>query len=372
MKFTISRDPLHAALAAVARAVEASTIPILANALLQTSGEALLLRASDLDIEILARAAAKIEGGGEITVSARALRDIVAKMSAGADIGFELDDARLIIRSGRARFVLQTLPAADFPDFAAVAATHSFAISAKALGALIDACACAISTEETRYYLNGIFIHIPESAKRLRFVATDGHRLALVEGPEAAGAEGMPAIIVPRKAIAEIARLAAKAEGDVEIALSSAKLAATFADGTRLTTKLIDGTFPEYSRVVPYANPLHATADRALLAAALDRVATITSARGGAVKLTVRDATLTLSVVNPDAGESRDEIEVDVLADGDGDEIEIGFNARYLAEILAAVAADRVTLDLASPADPTLIHSADGGDSKFVLMPLRV
>jgi DNA polymerase-3 subunit beta len=273
------------------------------------------------------------------------------------------------IRSGRSRFMLQALPEGDFPDLAAGDLPHRFALPAGDLKRLIDKTQFAISTEETRYYLNGIFFHTLDAGNGpvLRAVATDGHRLARVEMPAPQGAQGMPGVIVPRKAVAEIQKLVENGEEAIDIELSSAKVRLTFG-GVVLTSKLIDGTFPDYQRVIPQGNDKQLVVERADFAKAVDRVSTISSERGRAVKLALNEGRLTLSVNNPDSGSATEEIEVDY----DAPALDIGFNARYLLDITSQLDGDTALFKLADPGSPTLIQDRDGAPALYVLMPMRV
>ena len=381
MNLIITRADLIRAIGHAQRVVERrSTIPILSNLLLTAKGGTLAVKATDLDIEVSTRAAADVATPGSITVPAHLLHDIARKLPEGADVALALspDGATMTARSGRSRFTLQTLPAHDFPDITSDELPCAFAIAAQDLASAIADTEFAISTEETRYYLNGIYLHTLEvdGAMRLRAVATDGHRLARAEMPCPAGAEGMPFVIVPRKAVGEIAKLVDKATGEVRLALGPNRLRIDVGgDGeaadVTLVTKLIDGTFPDYTRVIPQGNSRRAVLDIQALLAATDRVSTISSDRGRAVKLAFADGRLTLSVNSPDSGSADEEVE----ADYDGDPFEIGFNARYLADILGVLirrGADTVLIRMNSPGDPTILQSRDGADLLTVLMPMRV
>jgi DNA polymerase-3 subunit beta len=273
------------------------------------------------------------------------------------------------IRSGRSRFMLQALPESDFPDLAAGDLPHRFTLSASDLKRLIEKTQFAISTEETRYYLNGIYLHTLDvgGSLMMRAVATDGHRLARVELAAPTGSEGMPGVIVPRKAVAEIVKLVEDGSENVTVELSSAKVRLTF-DGVVLTSKLIDGTFPDYQRVIPAGNDKILVVERGDFAKAVDRVSTISSERGRAVKLALGDGRLTLTVNNPDSGSATEEIEVDY----DSAPIDIGFNARYLLDILHQIEGDLVEVHLADAAAPTLLRENDKAPALYVLMPMRV
>jgi len=304
-------------------------------------------------------------------VPAHMIYDIVRKLPEGSQIVLDSsgDRASLTIRAGRSRFSLQTLPESDFPDLAAGEMTHKFSVPAKDLKRLIDKTQFAISTEETRYYLNGIYLHVATSGKtqRLRAVATDGHRLAQVELDAPKGAEGMPGIIVPRKTVGEVQRLIEDLDAEVAIELSQSKIRFTIGDVV-LTSKLIDGTFPDYGRVIPAGNDKTLIVDKPDFEAAVDRVSTVSSERGRAVKLALSAGKLILTVTNPDSGSATEELEVEY----DADALDIGFNSRYLLDIAAQIEGEVAVLRLADPGSPTLIQDKDSKGALYVLMPMRV
>lgn len=381
---TLHRNDLLRALGHAARVVERrNTIPILSNLKLTAAKGQLTITATDLDIEIVTGAEAELEGKpGACTVPAHTLHDIARKLPETAEIAitFGEQEGRATLRGGRARFTLQTLPPEDYPDLQAASgeASATFSLPASDLAGLIARTEFAISTEETRYYLNGIYLHaVPASdalpagceGGALRAVATDGHRLARATTPLPAGADGMPGIIIPRKALGEIARLAKEAgESEARLAIWPNRIVAHIA-GATLASKLIDGTYPDYARVIPAGNPLRATIVKEDFARALERVSTMASDKGRAVRLAFQDNTLRLSVRNPDAGEAQDEIEVDY----DGAPIEIGFNSRYLLDILATLPAAQALMRLDDPSTPTIL-AEPGREAELlcVLMPMRV
>jgi DNA polymerase III subunit beta len=372
MKVTVERTELLKSLSHVHRVVERrNTIPILANVLIRAERSKLAFKATDLDLEVVESTPAEVSPGGATTVPAHMLYDIVRKLPEGAQIVLEAtgDRAGLSIRAGRSRFTLQTLPESDFPDLAAGELSHQFALGAAELKRLIDKTQFAISTEETRYYLNGIYLHTSGTGNDivLRAVATDGHRLAQVELPAPAGAVGMPGIIVPRKTVSEVQRLVQDTDQEVAVELSSAKIRFTI-NGVVLTSKLIDGTFPDYTRVIPAGNDKQLEVDKAAFEAAVDRVSTISSERGRAVKLSLSPGRLVLSVTNPDSGSATEELE----AVYESDPIDIGFNSRYLLDIAAQIEGDVAVLRLADPGSPTLIQDKDAKGALYVLMPMRV
>jgi DNA polymerase III subunit beta len=372
MKVTVERTALLRSLGHVHRVVERrNTIPILANVLVKAEKAGLNLKATDLDLEVIETIAAEVAPGGSTTVPAHMFYEIVRKLAEGSQVVLESasDRAVLAIRAGRSRFTLQTLPESDFPDLAAGDMTHKFTLSAADLKRLIDKTQFAISTEETRYYLNGIYLHVAGSGKTatLRAVATDGHRLAQSDLALPAGAAGMPGVIVPRKTVIEVQRLIEDSEAEIAIQLSTAKIRFSIGD-VLLTSKLIDGTFPDYARVIPSGNDKELVVDKKDFEAAVDRVSTVSSERGRAVKLSLTGGKLVLSVTNPDSGSATEELEVKY----DADPIDIGFNSRYLLDIAAQLDGEAAVLKLADPGSPTLIQDKDAKGALYVLMPMRV
>ena len=372
MRVTVERAALVKALGHVHRVHERRTpIPIMSNVLLRSDAGGLKLKATDLDLEVIETAPAEVSQPGATTVPAHTLHDIVRKLPDGAQVSLETsgDSGSMLLRSGRSRFTLQALPESDFPDIAAGDMSHRFSIDAAALRRLIGKSQFAISQEETRYYLNGIFAHTIEAQGEtvLRMVATDGHRLARVEAPAPAGSHGMPGVIIPRKAVNEIQKLIETHDGEAQVELSATKIRVTVGP-TVLTSKLIDGTFPDYQRVIPTGNDKRLVVDRDAFSAAVDRVSTISSERGRAVKLSVADGRITLSVTNPDSGSATEEVE----ADYDASPLDIGFNARYLLDITAELDGDTTLFKLAEPGSPTIIQDRENAPALYVLMPMRV
>ena len=372
MKVTVERAELLKSLGHVHRVVERrNTIPILANVLIKAERAKLSFKATDLDLEITDSIAAEVGPGGSTTVPAHMFYEIVRKLPDGAQIVLEAsgDRAVLAIRAGRSRFTLQTLPESDFPDLAAGDMVNTFKLAAGDLKRLIDKTQFAISTEETRYYLNGIYLHTAGSAKAatLRGVATDGHRLAQIDLALPSGATGMPGVIVPRKTVGEVQRLIEDSDAEVTVELSQGKVRFTIGDVV-LTSKLIDGTFPDYARVIPLGNDKELTVDKKEFEQAVDRVSTVSSERGRAVKLSLSNGKLMLSVTNPDSGSATEEIEVEYGSEP----LDIGFNSRYLLDIAAQIEGEAAVLKLADPGSPTLIQDRDAKGALYVLMPMRV
>jgi len=374
MKFAIERAVLVKAIAQAQSVVERrNTIPILGNVLIEATPEGVTFRATDLDTEIVDRAPAQVERPGATTVSAVMLNEIARKLPDGALVAMSLDaaTARLTVQAGRTTFSLATLPREDFPVMASSEYASNFSAPAGALKRLFDKSQFAVSNEETRYYLNGVYMHVAsgEDGPRLRCVATDGHRLARIDGPLPEGAEDMPGVIVPRKTVAELLKLLGQAGAEEPIAVSVSETKCRFATPqVTLTSKVIDGTFPDYARVIPQQNARRLEVDAGDFARAVDRVATVSSERSRAVKLTIDEDRLVLSVHAPDAGAAEEELAV---AYGDGP-LEIGFNAKYLKEIADQVDHENAVFLFNGPGDAALIR--EGGDTSavYVVMPMRV
>ena len=374
MKATIERATLLKSLGHVQSVVERrNTIPILSNVLIEATEEGgIRLMATDLDLQINETVAANVTQAGATTVSAHTLFDIARKLPEGSQVELNASEGKMQVNAGRARFNLQTLPRDDFPVIAEGELPTAFELPAATLRQIIDKTRFAISTEETRYYLNGIFFHVsdgdgPAGAGVLKAAATDGHRLARVTVPRPDGAENMPDIIIPRKCVAELRKLLEEQDGMVQVSLSESKV--RFGLGTAiLTSKLIDGTFPDYSRVIPTANDKLLRIDPKSFMEGVDRVATIASEKTKAVKLALDRDRVTLSVTSPETGTAAEEVPGDYAADG----FEIGFNSRYLLDILGQIEGDTVEVHLADAAAPTLLRENDKAPALYVLMPMRV
>ncbi len=372
MKVSIERATLLKAVSQAQSVVERrNTIPILANVLIEAEGDTVTFRATDLDIEVLDRAPAQVERAGATTVSAVTLHEIVRKLPDGALVQLADDSAagRLTVTAGRSNFNLATLPKEDFPVMASSEYATNFSAKAETLRKLFDKSKFAISTEETRYYLNGVYMHVSDSeeGRVLRCVATDGHRLARIDAPVPEGAEAMPGVIVPRKTVGELRKLLDDDDMDIAVSVSETKVRFATPDIT-LTSKVIDGTFPDYSRVIPTGNTRRLEVDATEFAKAVNRVATVSSERSRAVKLQLDEDRLVLSVNAPDSGAAEEE-----LAVAYGDEpLEIGFNAKYLLEIASQVDRENAVFMFNSSGDPTLMREGSDTSAVYVVMPMRV
>lgn len=372
MKISIERAALLKAVGQAQSVVERrNTIPILANVLIEADANDVSFRATDLDIEVVDKAVAVVERAGATTVSAVTLHEIVRKLPDGAQVQLSEDGTkgRLEVTAGRSSFSLATLPRDDFPVMASSEYDCNFSVAAPVLRRLFDKSKFAISTEETRYYLNGVYMHVSESegAQVLRCVATDGHRLARIDAPLPEGAADMPGVIVPRKTVAEMRKLLD--DDDMIIAVSVSETKVRFATPQMtLTSKVIDGTFPDYTRVIPHGNTKELKVDAADFARAVDRVSTVSSERSRAVKLTLEDDRLILSVNAPDSGAAEEELGV-AYSD---ERLEIGFNAKYLQDIANQVDRENAVFLFNSAGDPTLMREGNDTSAVYVVMPMRV
>jgi DNA polymerase-3 subunit beta len=372
MKLTIERAALLKSLTHVQSVVERrSTIPILANVRLEGKAGKLALNATDMDLDIVETVAADVARPGSTTAPAHTLYEIVRKLPDGSQVELDFNggDGLLTLRAGRSKFSLACLPVEDFPVMSGGELPYEFTLSAEELKRLIDRTRFAISTEETRYYLNGIYLHAADSAgvRVLRAVATDGHRLARFEVPLPDGAGTMPGVIVPRKTVAELRKLIEESAVEVTVSLSETKIRFGFGDAL-LTSKLIDGTFPDYERVIPADNDKFLDVDCKLFAQAVDRVSAISTEKSRAIKLAVDKGALTLSASSPESGSAVEELEANYAATP----IEIGFNSRYLLDILSQIEGDAARFAMADAASPTVVREVNDGSAVYVLMPMRV
>lgn len=365
------KEALQEAAAVVA---SRNTVPILGNVLIEADKSRLTIRATDLDMEFDRHVT--LEKGAKLstTVPARIFAAIVAKLPAKSVATLELKDGKLLMRAEQAKFSLATLPVDDFPVMASGEWDSRFELEAFDLAKLIDMLRFAVSTEETRYYLNGIFFHpstssggAGEEVPVLRAAAMDGHRLARYELPLPEGAETLPDVILPRKAVEIIGKLLDKVEGKVELAFSATKF--RFEAGeTALTGKLVDGTFPDYSRVIPTGNDKKLGIAAKLLKSALERVQVIATEKTRGVSVSLAKDMATLKVTSAEHGVATEE----VAGDYEGEALTIGFNARYMLDILARIHGEMALVELSDAAGPTIFHDPDCAQALFVLMPMRV
>ncbi|MCH4090672.1 DNA polymerase III subunit beta [Acetobacter sp.] len=374
MKFTADRATLLKALAHIQSVAEKrNTIPILANVLIDANNGSLSLTATDMEIAVVEEVPAEIQTPGAVTAPAAVLYEIVRKLPDGVEVELSHPggESQLDLRAGRYATRMNALPVDDFPSMVAGDLPHQFKLNSGVLKSLIDRSRFAISTEETRYYLNGIYMHVTEgdAGGVLRAVATDGHRLARVETEVPAGASGMPGVIIPRKTIGEIRKLLDEAPDEVDVSVSDTRIQFGVG-GITLTSKLIDGTFPEYQRVIPSGNNRTLRVGKKDFSDAVGRVAAISQERSRPVKLVLSRDLLILSATSADQGTAKEELD-DTRVTYDGDDMEIGFQARYLNDITDQVSKD-VEFVFADSSAPTIVRDVDSPSALYVLMPMRV
>jgi DNA polymerase III subunit beta len=364
MKFSAERESLLAALQSVIGVVERrQTMPILANLLLSAEQGKLSVTATDLEVELVASAAIKSGADGRITVPGRKLLDICRSLPAEATLTFTQDGDKLTVKAGKSRFVLATLPAADFPVIDELAQQQTLKLAQADLKRLLDKTHFSMAQQDVRYYLNGMLLET--DGKMLRTVATDGHRLALCEMDLPSKATGQQ-VIVPRKGVLELQRLLGT-EGDVQITIGSNHIRAQIGD-VRFTSKLIDGRFPEYSRVIPAAPAKAIVADREVLRAALQRTAILANEKYRGIRLALKKNTVTLQAHNPEQEEAEEQVEVNYK----GDELEVGFNVSYLLDALAAVDGSEVEIGVTDGNSSCLVRAPGATSARYVVMPMRL
>ena len=364
MKFTAAREALLKPLQAVIGVVERrQTMPILSNVLMIARDGQLSVTATDLEVELVAQADVDTESGGEITVSGRKLLDICRALPEGTDINISVSGEKLGVRAGRSKFSLATLPAAEFPVVEDIKAGQSLSVSQETLGRLIEKTHFSMAQQDVRYYLNGMLLET--SSGHLRAVATDGHRLALSQA-ELDGKLDEQQVIVPRKGVLELQRLMT-GDGELNIEFGANHIRVQL-DGIRFTSKLIDGRFPEYERVIPQESSNELKADRGAFKSALQRTAILSNEKYRGIRLVIRDSGVILQAHNPEQEEAEEELEVEYS----GEDIEIGFNVNYLLDALGAVDGDDVTLSVQDSNSSCLIRQPGKDDCTFVVMPMRL
>ena len=365
MKLSAAREVLLKPLQAVIGVVERrQTMPILSNVLLVAKGGQLSVTATDLEVELVAQAEVDIETGGEITVSGRKLLDICRALPDNAEITVNVSGEKLFVKSGRSKFSLATLPAAEFPSVEDIKAGQTISVPQDVLARLIDKTHFSMAQQDVRYYLNGMLLET--GGKHLRAVATDGHRLALAEAELGGASLDQQQVIVPRKGVLELQKLMG-GEGAVDIELGANHVRIQL-EGIRFTSKLIDGRFPEYDRVIPKETSNQLTADRGLLRGALQRTAILSNEKYRGIRLIIRDSGVVLQAHNPEQEEAEEELEVSYA----GEDIEIGFNVNYLLDALGAVDGEEINLSVQDSNSSCLIRKPGADDCKFVVMPMRL
>lgn len=366
MKFRVARDALLKPLNLVAGVVERrQTLPVLSNVLLNLDGERLSITGTDLEVELVGRVNLETAGeAGEITVPARKLADICKSLPEGADVEVSVSEGKATVRSGRSRFTLATLPAREFPNIEDSIGTHQLTLKQGQLRRLIDRTAFAMAQQDVRYYLNGMYWEIRSG--RLRAVATDGHRLAVCTFPESLELEDTQ-VIIPRKGVLELSRLMQSDDDGVTIILGSNHVRATTDDFT-FTSKLVDGKFPDYERVLPRNPNKIVEGTRLELRQAFTRTAILSNEKYRGVRLKLSQDNLEIVANNPEQEQAEEQVPVSYS----GDALEIGFNVGYLLDVLGVLSGEKVKFSLTDPNSSALLEEADGGDSLYVVMPMRL
>lgn len=366
MKISAQREVLLQPISQVIGVVERrQTLPVLSNLLVEAKEGELSLTATDLEVELVSRANVDIDDGGEVTIPGRKLYDICRALPDGTEVKLEVSGDKARIQAGRSRFTLATLPATEFPVIDDVEAAQTVTIPREALQVMIDKTAFAMAQQDVRYYLNGMLLDVEPG--QLKSVATDGHRLAICEHGGEVNVDTARQIIVPRKGVLELGRLLADGEDEVELQLAKNHLRIDFGR-SRLTTKLIDGRFPDYQAVIPVGADREISADRASLRQALQRVAILSNEKYRGVRLEISSDVLEIKAHNPDQEEAHEEVEID----SDVDDLAVGFNVNYLLDALNALDDDNVVIQFRDAASSCLIRSPDSDQVRHVVMPLRL
>ncbi|MDZ7769581.1 MAG: DNA polymerase III subunit beta [Woeseia sp.] len=365
MKLSASREALLKPLQAVIGVVERrQTMPILANVLLVARSGQLSVTATDLEVELVASADVEVGNGGEVTVPGRKLLDICRALPEGAEVSISQSGEKLAVRSGRSKFSLTTLPAAEFPVVEDIKSTQSVEVPQDVLARLLEKTHFSMAQQDVRYYLNGLLL---ETGKNyLRAVATDGHRLALSQAEIKGSGANEQQVIVPRKGVLELQRLLGD-EGSVNIELGTNHVRIQL-ETIRFTSKLIDGRFPEYERVIPKDTSNELSADREAFRSALQRTAILSNEKYRGIRLVIKDSGVTLQAHNPEQEEAEEQLEVEYS----GEDIEIGFNVNYLLDALGAIESGTVTLSVVDGNSSCLLREPGNDDSKYVVMPMRL
>ncbi|WP_280566677.1 DNA polymerase III subunit beta [Chromohalobacter sp. 296-RDG] len=367
MRFTITREDLLRPLSLVAGVVERrQTLPVLSNVLLEVRDTQLALTGTDLEVELIGRTAPHhVDEPGAATVPARKLMDICKSLPERTDITFTLEEGRAVLRAGRSRFTLSTLPVAEFPNIEGSQSDTTLTLTRGTLKHLIDATSFAMAQQDVRYYLNGMLLEFGHHL--VRTVATDGHRLAVCARSAEVDVEPSQKLIVPRKGILELARLLDGSDEPVELTIGGTHLRAQTGDFT-FTSKLVDGKFPDYERVVPRGGDKVVIAERGELRQVLSRTAILSNEKYRGVRLNLEEHNLRVTANNPE----QEEAEENVAIEYEGDTLEVGFNVGYLVDVLGVLDADRVQMTLSDPNSSALLEEPGGGDAMYVVMPMRL
>jgi DNA polymerase III subunit beta len=365
MKLTAEREKLLAPLQAVIGVVERrQTMPILANVLLAVRSARLSIAATDLEVELVAGTDVTVQQPGDVTVPGRKLLDILRALPDKVSVSLAAEADKVVVKAGKSRFSLVTLAANEFPVIDEINAQQSVRLPQKELKRLLDKTHFSMAQQDVRYYLNGMLLELEDQC--VRAVATDGHRLALCETPLTSSVKTAQQVIVPRKGVLELQRILTE-EGEVELAIGTNHVRAQIGD-IRFTSKLIDGRFPEYGRVIPATPPRTVKADRDLFRQALQRTAILSNEKYRGIRLNVRKNAVTVQAHNPEQEEAEEEFEVGYS----GEDIEVGFNVNYLLDALAAIDGAEVEMGLTDGNSSCLIRSPGNSTARYVVMPMRL
>ena len=371
LKFSVERSQILRSLAHIQSVVEKrTTVPVLANVKLEIEGSNLRLTATDMEISITETIPVKTSAAGATTLPAQVLYDIIRKIPEGAEVEFnEAKSGQVEVKSGRSKFKLLSLSIDTFPALEQNDLPYNFTLAAKDLRSLIDKVRFAISNEETRYYLNGIYLHTGKEGGSpvLRTASTDGHRLARVSVGQPDGAAEIPGIIIPKKTVGELRKLLAEYQGDVEISLSETKIIFSFGDVV-VSSKLIDGKFPDYERVIPKGNDKILEVNSRAFAEAVDRVSTVSMEKARAIKLAIKTGQITISTDSPDGAQASEELEASYSAES----IETGYNFRYILDMMTQIEGETTQFMLADAASPALVRDPSDVSVLYVIMPMRI
>ncbi len=375
MEFKINSTDLLKALSHIHGIVEVRhTLPILSNIILEAKDDKLILSSTNLDIYCSDKIKAEVLQSGEVSVSAVTFFEIIKRLPSGSEVLMIMEEGENEIRltCGRSKFNLSTLKTDDFPIISDSDLSTNFVLSADELIRIIDKTKFAVSNEETRYYLNGIFLHKAErnSIQFLRAVATDGHRLAQYDIPLPQGAEDITGVIIPKKTIYELRKVLDDANGDVSVSLNENKIKFSFND-LKVVSKVIDGTFPDYTKVIPQKNDKNFKTNNSDLKNAIDRVSAVAvneESKSKAIKFCIENNSLSLSVESQSKGSANEMIDVNYS----GDKVDIGFNSKYIIDICNEVDGDEISISLSDSISPAIILDKTDENLFFVLMPMRI
>ncbi len=366
MKISTTREQLLGPLQKVSGVVERrQTLPILANVLINVSGNRLSITATDLEVEMKTIGSCQSDGEIDFTLPARKLLDICKALPDEAELALDVDGERATLRSGRGRYALGVLPAQDYPAIESVTGDHQFSLTQGSLKRLLEKTHFAMAQQDVRYYLNGLLLEVKDSA--IRMVATDGHRLALFQSSDPVSKDVDLRVILPRKAVIELQRLLDDSDSEVGIDVSATHIRVSIGDSV-FTSKLIDGRFPDYERVIPAKGDIQVKANRESLRQSLTRASILSNEKYRGIRFQLTEGLLHLIANNPEQEEAEEELEVEYQ----GDELTVGFNVGYLLDVLGVIDTEKVSLSLTDPSSSCLVQNDPPDEGRYVIMPMRL